>query len=463
MNSRRRIAAALCSYSLLMLAAQLAWAAESRPAAQRASRPAVQPAAQPTARPATHSSASHRPASQARPAQWEELAPGEMILEEPADMGFHEPGCTSCAGGCEGGCGWNCNRPCGYWGQVELLLWWRRGRNFPPLVTSSPNGTAGTDAGVLGEPGTVILFGSETTGDQARTGGRITLGRWLDSCQIWGVEGRYFAVDDAPVSFSADSTGDPILARPFFNVATGLQDARLVAFPSVVTGDVHLESRSDMQAADVTFRRLLGRTSCWRFDGLVGYFFSRIDEDLRIVSNTTSIDQGGTIPVGTTSQLTDVFDTQNEFHGAQVGVLSEFRQGCWRVDLLGKLSLGNMHQIVSIAGQSVTTVPGETPVVDNQGLLALDSNSGLFARDVFAVVPELGINVAYSIHPCIDLTLGYSLVYWSRVAQPGDQVNLLINPTQTAGDLVGAAQPDFLFQDNTYWVQGLSFGVECRF
>jgi hypothetical protein len=161
--------------------------------------------------------------------------------------------------------------------------------------------------------------------------------------------------------------------------------------------------------------------------------------------------------------LTDVFDTSNEFHGAQIGFMSEFQGRCWRVNLLGKMALGSMQQQVMISGQSTTTVPGEIPINTNQGLLALNSNSGLYQRDVFAVVPELGVNLAYSIHPNIDLTFGYSLIYWSRVAQPGDQVNLLINPTQTAGNLVGAAQPDFIFHDHTYWVQGLTFGVECRF
>jgi len=55
--------------------------------------------------------------------------------------------------------------PCGprgwIWGGAEYLLWRTDGMRVPALVTSSPAGTPRDQAGVLGEPDTVILFGGQ--------------------------------------------------------------------------------------------------------------------------------------------------------------------------------------------------------------------------------------------------------------------------------------------------------------
>lgn len=390
---------------------------------------------------------------------------------------FPEPGCADCGvgapcascgpaypacGGACGGCCWDCNRACHFWADFELLLWWRRGRDFPPLVTTSPLGTPAGNAGVLGMPGTLTLFGDDSTGDNARTGGRVALGKWLDMHRIWGVQVRYFALDDAPVRFSADEGTTPILARPFFNVATGMADSQLVAFPGLFSGSIDIESRAELTGGDVTFRRLIGRTPCWRFDLLGGYVVSRIDEDLAIRSSSTVIDSGS-IEFGTRIDVADVFDAQNEFHGGQIGFQAEYEGSCWRVKLLGSVALGNMNQQVRIGGETITTTPQDPPVVRAGGLLAQPTNSGIFERDEFAVMPELGIQFAYRLHPCIDLTMGYSFLYWSRVARAGDQIDLLVNPTQDEGELEGAPKPEFFFEDSAYWVHGLNFGLQCRF
>src|SRR5262245_44853218 len=51
------------------------------------------------------------------------------------------------------------DRPGRVWLEAEALLWWMRGADLPPLVTTSPPGTPLTRAGVLGSPGTEVLFG----------------------------------------------------------------------------------------------------------------------------------------------------------------------------------------------------------------------------------------------------------------------------------------------------------------
>ena len=48
-----------------------------------------------------------------------------------------------------------------YWVGVDYLGFWVKGNHIPPLVTTSPLGTPQNQAGVLGQPGTSILFGDQ--------------------------------------------------------------------------------------------------------------------------------------------------------------------------------------------------------------------------------------------------------------------------------------------------------------
>jgi hypothetical protein len=58
------------------------------------------------------------------------------------------------------------------------------------------------------------------------------------------------------------------------------------------------------------------------------------------------------------------------------------------------------------------------------------------------------------------MTVGYSGLVWTRVARPGDEINLAVNPgatrlTQTA--------PPFAFHDSVLWAQGLELGFEMNY
>ncbi len=99
----------------------------------------------------------------------------------------------SCASRGVAGCNMGCLDTSMIWGSVEYLRWWRRGQNLPALVTTSPPFTF-DDAGEL--PDATVLFGNETIGEEARPGGRVTIGSCLDDCRTCGVEGRFSALSD---------------------------------------------------------------------------------------------------------------------------------------------------------------------------------------------------------------------------------------------------------------------------
>ena len=361
----------------------------------------------------------------------------------------------TCGPGAYGACqGWTC------WGSFEFLLWWRKSQELPPLVTTSPEGTAADVAGVLGEPDTQVLYPTESQNGDARAGGRLTVGVWFDPCESAGLGARLYSLGETTSTFDADNDTYVILARPFYNLTLDAPDADLVVFPAFTTGGISVSNTTRVGGGDIFLRRLLLREDCRRLDLIAGYQFAKIDSDLLITSNRRSIRQEGSIPFGTVIQMYDLFDTTNRYNAGEIGFLGEYDRGDITWSLLAKVGLGSMKQQTQIAGGTTTAIPGQPVTATNQGLLALGTNSGVYEQNKFTVSPELQLTAAYHLNDAIDLTVGYSFIYWNHVAQPGPQIDEVINTTQINGTLDGAPRPAYPNQDSDFFVQGLSVGIQ---
>jgi hypothetical protein len=351
-----------------------------------------------------------------------------------------------------------------FWASGEYLLWWIRNSNLPPLVTAGPP----TSGGILGQPGTVVLFGGPTDNEE-RSGGRFRAGYWLDGQQTYGIEGSYFFLGSRSVNFAAGSpgAGSAVIARPFFNVLTGAEDAELVSAPGVLSGTVGVSLSSRLQGAELNGVCNLCCGCNGRVDLLAGFRYVELNEGLGITEDLT-VDPRVPLTGGTAFGVHDQFNARNRFYGGQVGARAEFRSGNLFVNVRGQVALGGTREVVEVAGSTIIAPPGQVPTVGNGGLLAQPTNSGHFSRDHFAVVPEVGINVGYQVTEHLRAFVGYSFLYWSSVARPGDQIDRAVNPTQlpvsaTAPVLTGPARPAPLFRDTDFWAQGISFGVEVRY
>ena len=129
-----------------------------------------------------------------------------------------------------------------------------------------------------------------------------------------------------------------------------------------------------------------------------------------------------------------------------------------------RLGIGNVNQTVTIGGQSNIVDAGVASSF-NTGILAQRTNIGTYSRDKFTMIPELGVTLGYQLTKRIRGTIGYSLIYWGNVVRPGDQVDLDLNPNLFAPEqtpFTGPLRPQFDFVETDYWVQGVSFGAECR-
>lgn len=354
-------------------------------------------------------------------------------------------------------------------------MWYPSGMQTPELVTTSTANTARTNTGVLGLPTTSVLYGGDEIMTDDRSGFRIRFGWWLAAFPNWGVEGEYTGLEEETESFFAASTGTPTLARPFFNALDGREDAELIAFPSVINGNIAVDTTSKFEGAAVRFRRqMCCTTGCGysnlycqtvpistRLDSTVGYRFWELKESLqareRLASLLPAPDQGN-------FDIIDRFETRNQFNGGEVGVIWQGRRGWWSLDALMRVAIGNVHQTVTIDGSTAITENGATVNYDN-GLLAQSTNIGTYDRDKFTMVPEFGATIGYQMTRRLRMTAGYSLIYWGNVVRPGDQVDLNVNTNllaPTLDPLTGPLRPQFNFVETDYWVQGLNFGGEFR-
>jgi len=356
-----------------------------------------------------------------------------------------------------------------FWVKGEYLLWWLQGDHIPPLVTTSPAGTPAAAAGVLGQPGTQILFGDQRVNGDGRSGGQVDAGYWLDDCHTFGVEGYFFMLENQSQDFHASSSGDPILARPFFNLTLGRPDAEQVASPGVLAGSVRVAATSDnLLGAGLLLRANIGDhkgcDSAFRLDAVAGFRYLHLEEGLAISENLTSTNPGSAVALGTRILVNDGFGTRNDFYGGDLGLDAQFCLGRWSVDLLGKLALGTTQEAVNITGSTAVIIPTGSASVQQGGLLALGSNIGHHEDSHFSVVPELAATVGYQVTERIRLTAGYNFLYWSNVVRPGNQLDLAVNQTLLPPAMpAGTLRPAFDFNRTGVWAQGIHVGLEFRF
>ena len=408
---------------------------------------------------------------------------GEEMYQSCGDCGNGGCGCGDCdCGDCGDCCEDDGCPPCddGYdliafdlpfadrlWARGEYLLWYTRAGSLPPLVTTSPVGTARDVAGRLGQSTTTILLGNGVgMNSDTRSGARVELGYWLCPCQGLGFEVTYLDLGSQTSQFEADNNNFAILARPFYNLQTGSegQDAVLVAYPGVVNGSITVTSINKFQTLEGLLRRHLTQECGRTIDFLAGYRYAYLQDTLTIDDTTTSIQRDSPVPFGTTISSLDQFDAKNRFNGGEVGIVFQQRYRRWTLDLLMKLALGSTQSQVDIAGSTSTTPRGSGTTSRPGGILALPTNIGVYDQTKLSLMPELNLTLGYDVTRHLRATVGYNFIYWSNVARPGDQINTDLNASQfPPGTLSGAARPNFVFHTTDFWAQGLNVGLEYRF
>jgi Putative beta barrel porin-7 (BBP7) len=375
-----------------------------------------------------------------------------------------------------------------FWFAADYLLWWTKKGPLPaPLVT-----TGSADANIIGgltEPDTRILFGGSDQDYGTTSGMRFSAGLWLDCDRNWGVEAGYFQLERRSTGFSArsDPGSNLVLAQPLL-APDGSEFTEIVALPQFINGGIAITTQSRLLGWEINGVANAFRTNHFNFDLLTGFRALNLDETLQVASAFSSpFDQflnfqTQSVNSGSTLTTFDGFHAQNHFYGGQMGGRLEWSLGPLTIGALGKVALGDNQELVQVVGSSTLIVPNgaalpvtgtstSIPVTSSTtvpgGVLAQTSNIGDHFRNRFAVVPELGLQVSYQITSCLEAHVGYSVLYWSKVVRPGNQVDRTVEaglvPTDPLFGTATGTRPAFPFHTSDYWAQGVNFGIGLRF
>jgi hypothetical protein len=380
------------------------------------------------------------------------------------------------------------------------MLWWiKRAPLATPLITETTNPfvfdvNGNSISGGLGVPGTFTLFGANDLHYNPFSGGRLSLGGWLDDDHSVGFEARGFVLEQKRIQAGShsDPNGNPVIGIPIFdvfNAISGGENAITESFPitpfggGFEGGDLVI-SKSQLWGAnaDVLLNLLCNETL--KVNGLLGFRYAYLKEDITLIGQSSNIVDVNAVPLaggvafldnffnGTVTSY-DTFATRNQFYGGEIGAKAEVKFGNFFVDLSGTVALGSTHEVIQIGGVSTLeatlgTIPPPFPTVASGGTLALQNNSGRFTRNAFSVLPEGDVKVGYAVADFLRVFVGYSFLYWSNVARPGDQISRSVDlrqiPTLPVYDAtVLNTLPPHPFQTTSFWAQGITFGFELTF
>ena len=352
------------------------------------------------------------------------------------------------------------------WFRGEALYWWSKGSPVPvPVVTQGS--VADSVPGALDQPGTSVLLGNQTLSLPGQGGGRYSLGFSFGAEQTWGLEMTYFYLANAMSWQGVSSDGSPnsaLLAFPFFNPTIPGEDASPISNPGNYAGSAVLSAQSLLNGTDVNLLFNQLSSQGLRLDLLGGFRNVNLKEDLEFTTSSPNVAPNPPAFFNTFDQ----FLTSNHFYGAQVGARATYDMSRFFVNATGKLAFGGMFENVSVNGGTITNVGGFASAPG--AYLSQPTNIGTLTQQQFAVIPEMNLNFGFRIRPWCSVIAGYSFLYISSVARPGDQIDRVINPSQSpaitgnfSGNVTGPARPELSIQSSSFWAQGLNFALEFRF
>jgi hypothetical protein len=347
------------------------------------------------------------------------------------------------------------------WASADAVFSWFRGVTLPPLVTTSPPGTPKTTAGVVGAPGSSVLFGGNQAQDGIRFGWRAAAGYWFGADRTLGVEAGFMMLGSQNTAFNASSLTNPILGRPYVDATTFTNQAVLVAYPGSSTGSIAVNSNSGhFYTGNIDFAAKVLNDGPFRLVALAGYRIFRYDEGLDI--SQTLMPTTAVVPAGTHIVSQDHFGTRNIFNGLDLGLRPQYTWEALTLEGLLRVGIGNLHHTVNIAGMQTISTPGAGPVTETGGVYALATNSGAHSSNDWVVFPEVGATLGWRVTSNVQLRIGYSLLWLNDVARAPDQVNQIINPARFPGLTPPAgtpAQPAFYLNRTDLWIQNVNVGL----
>ena len=202
----------------------------------------------------------------------------------------------------------------------------------------------------------------------------------------------------------------------------GQSSVQLTAPGSSIIGGGQLNSSSRLWGADVSLSRNVIRNGNFSATLLGGFRYLDLNETLDFSTINAA---PGVLALG----IRDYYSTQNHFYGGQIGGRFEWTRGRFFVTNTTKVAVGNTHEVVTINGISTSTPAGfGTIFFPGGGFNAIPPALGRVTQDEFTVVPEVQLNLGLQVTSSLRAYVGYTFLYWSNVARPGNQVDTTFDP-----------------------------------
>lgn len=387
------------------------------------------------------------------------------------------------------------------WFNAEYLLWRTKTANIPSLSFNQPLGTVTVPQVTQVNGGTPIvvnqtlpvLMQSTATNPglswKDQPGMRFSGGFWFNDEQTLGIDAGMFMLWRRTEQFAnvpnPSPTGAPfqlLIPTGFtdqFASSSGTINAATLSVPinllTTVNSQAVGEFASSLWGTDFNLRSRKCYFGCTTIDWLAGVRYVNLEEsivesqnlNLSGISSATSV-VGQAPPVNSTvnfiGSIHDGISTMNNFYGAQVGFAYDWQMGGGLfLSGWGKLAVGDNHEDIDLHG--FVNSNGQT--FSGGNLVGPADNNTHRVFDRIAVVPEMALNLGYQ--PCAwcRVAAGYTFLYMSSVARPGDQTqfvpttsNVTIGQTTQTGNILA---PTFKVQDTSFWAQGINFSLEFRY
>jgi|GEM_PF-751140 hypothetical protein len=354
------------------------------------------------------------------------------------------------------------------WFRGEALLWWQKASPISVPIVTLGNPSDPVPGAVGPQNNSTILMGNQNVGLPGSGGGRFTLGFTFDPEQTWGMEGTYFYLANSSVTqsvFSDGSVGSPQLFVPYYDPTGPGESASSISSPGNYAGIASVTVQSMLQGFDLNLLHNQLNSGGFRVDLLGGFRYLSLREDLNFQTQSPTVGD----PYSFYNTF-DEFTTNNNFYGAQVGVRGSYDPNRFLfVNATTKLAVGDMFENVNVNGGTFTNNGGGFSSA-NGGYLTGPSNIGSMTRNQLAVIPEMNLNFGIRLRPWASIIVGYTFLYVSSVARPGEQIDHVINPQNSpaisgnfSGNTAIPANPSLSVSNTSYWAQGLNIALEFRF
>jgi Putative beta barrel porin-7 (BBP7) len=370
-------------------------------------------------------------------------------------------------------------RICGQTWWVEgdfLLAWMKKGKLEAPLITTGS--AADPFPGAVGQPSTSVFFGNKDYNYHRMPGVKGSIGGFLgvDRDFSFDVEGFFIFSQQKHFNIESDVAGDPLIARPFSDVRLGVNNAEIISEPGSLVGSSHGLIKTQIWGGELN----IGYHPCQKNAAenlFIGFRYLRLFEKIRVKDKTTPLTTDSQFFLGSTSgqpvnppdfiQDKDVFRTNNDFFGGQIGLRGDFALNPWMsLNLAAKVALGVTEEKYKSYGQTTWNSSVYGPQYATGGVLVQPNNMVHQKEWKFSYVPEGSAEFALEFMG-IRFLVGYTFMWWSKVVRVGEEIDDHVNSGQIPGNsayYVPAGQtPNGHLKQTTFWLQYVNFGIAFDF